>query len=320
LRVKVALLGLCLGCLGLSIQEQSQPIQKQEIRLREVHAIITDQKDHSLDDITKEDIQLIQDGVPQTIESFSLLDMPIRYGLVIDTSGSLRSQFPRVIQTSKNLVARNRSSDATFVARFVDSTRINLVREMTANKEQLLASLGTLKVEGGQTALIDAVYATAEYLIKLEAGSEMKYRKALVLITDGEDRNSFYKSDQLFKMLRNKNLKIFVIGLVQELDNEGGFSRKAPRERALELIGQLTKTTGGRAFFPNKAQDFERVVDELSHDLQKQYVLSYRPEPGAIKKEHEVQIKVSDTPDKRKRQALLKSKYSAEDLEGANNR
>ncbi len=295
-------------------QEVSRPVNKSDAALRELHVIITDNKERSLDDVKQNDIQLIEDGLPQTIESFSLIDLPVIYGLVIDTSGSMRTQFPTIIDTVKKIIEANRPNDQAFIVSFVTSIRILLAQETTSNKLQLLDALNTLYIEGGQTALIDAVYLSAEKLLKTETSDQkLKARKALVVITDGEDRSSIRKEEDLFRMLQNGGPKIFVIGLIEELDAEGGFIRKSPRERAVRLIERLTKETGGRGFFPRKKEDFTKVVAEISHDLQRQYVIGYRSTAGT-EKFHTVEIKVSDTPDKKKRRAVLKPKYKTEEL------
>ncbi len=113
------------ACSGLAAQEQTVPNQIKKVQPREVHTIFIDDKNHSVSDVTGDEVQLIQDGAQQTIESFSLREMPIRYGLLIDTTGSLRGQFPAVVETVKSLVLKNRPGDETFMAGFVDSSQIN---------------------------------------------------------------------------------------------------------------------------------------------------------------------------------------------------
>ena len=297
-----------------SLAQEVPPANKSEAALKELHVIITDNKGHALDDVKQSDIQLIEDGVPQTIESFSLVERPVIYGLVIDTSGSMRTQLPTIIDTAKKIIEANRPNDEAFIVRFVSSDRIMLAQEKTSDKLQLLNALNTFYVEGGRTAVIDAVYLSAEKLMKAEPSEQkLQPRKALILITDGEDRSSIRKEEDLFRMLQDGGPMIFVIGLVEELDAEVAFTRKSPRERALGLIERLTQETGGRVLFPKK-KDFANVVTEITHDLQRQYVVGYRSmaEPQKV---HTVEIKVSDTPDKKKRKAVLKSKYKAGELE-----
>ena len=93
-------------------------------------------------------------------------------------------------------------------------------------------TVSTPYTEGGQTAIIDAVYLTAEHVAEYKKGDDNdRRRRALIVITDGEDRNSFYNQEQLWAKLREEDVQIFVIGFVNELDKEGGLIRKSPRER-----------------------------------------------------------------------------------------
>jgi Ca-activated chloride channel family protein len=99
----------------------------------------------------------------------------------------------------------------------------------------------------------------------------------LIVITDGEDRNSFYKQEQLFARLREEDVQIFVIGFVNELDKEAGLIRKSPREKAVQLINKLATETGGRAFFPESLADLPQIANEIIRDLRTQYVIAYNP-------------------------------------------
>jgi len=99
----------------------------------------------------------------------------------------------------------------------------------------------------------------------------------LIVITDGEDRNSFYKQEQLFARLREEDVQIFVIGFVNELDKEQGLIRKSPREKAVTLINKLASETGGRAFFPDSVADLPQIANEIIRDLRTQYIVAYNP-------------------------------------------
>ena len=97
------------------------------------------------------------------------------------------------------------------------------------------------------------------------------------MITDGEDRASFYSPDKLFARLREEDVQIYVIGFVRELDKEGGLIRKSPREKAVNLINRLATETGGRAFFPESLSELPQIANEIVRDLRTQYVLAYNP-------------------------------------------
>ena len=162
--------------------------------------------------------------------------------------------------------------------RFVGRDNTETVQDFTANKELLMDALDNMYVEGGQSAIVDAVYLSAEHVAEYRKGDDTdRRRRALIVITDGEDRNSFYNQEQLFARLREEDVQIFVIGFVNELDKEAGFIRKSPREKAVNLINKLAEQTGGRAFFPESLSELPAIANEIIRDLRTQYVIAYNP-------------------------------------------
>jgi Ca-activated chloride channel family protein len=239
---------------------------------------VIDRNNRPINNVQKAEFHVFEDGVPQPIEDFTREEVPISYGLAVDTSGSLRSQLPTVIEAGKTIINANRSGDETFLVRFISSDKIETIQDFTDKKDLLIDGLDSFYVEGGQTAIIDAVYLSAEHVSEYRKGDDGdRRRRALIVITDGEDRNSFYKQEQLFARLREEDVQIFVIGFVNELDKEAGFIRKSPRERAVNLINKLAEETGGRAFFPESVSELPQIANEIIRDLRTQYVLSYNP-------------------------------------------
>ncbi|HEV7475821.1 MAG TPA: VWA domain-containing protein [Pyrinomonadaceae bacterium] len=239
---------------------------------------VIDRNNRPIDNVRQNDFHVFEDGVVQPIESFTREEVPISYGLAIDTSGSLRSQLQGVIDAGKTIISSNRSGDETFLVRFISSDKIETVQDFTPNKDLLVDGLESLYVEGGQTAIIDAVYLTAEHVAEYKKGDDSdRRRRALIVITDGEDRSSFYSQEKLFARLREEDVQIYVIGFVRELDKEGGLIRKSPRDKAVNLINKLATETGGRAFFPERLAELPGIASEIVRDLRTQYVLSYNP-------------------------------------------
>ncbi|MDQ3253748.1 MAG: VWA domain-containing protein, partial [Acidobacteriota bacterium] len=158
---------------------------------------VIDRMNRPVDDVRQDDFRVLENGMPQKIEYFSREEVPIQYGLVIDNSGSLRSQINQVIDAGKSIVNSNKPGDETFLVRFIDSSKIELKQDFTADKSLLIDALDELYVEGGATAVIDAVYVSAERAAEYKKGNDLndRRRRALILITDGEDRNSQYKQD-----------------------------------------------------------------------------------------------------------------------------
>jgi Ca-activated chloride channel family protein len=246
--------------------------------LVQLHVRVIDRYNRPIDNVPRGDFHVFEDGVLQPIESFTREEVPISYGLAVDTSGSLRSQLQSVIDAGKTIINSNKQGDETFLVRFISSDKIETVQDFTANKELLVDGLDSFFVEGGQTAIIDAVYLSAEHVSEYRKNDEGdRRRRALIVITDGEDRNSFYKQEQLFARLREEDVQIFVIGFVNELDKEAGLIRKSPREKAVGLINKLATETGGRAFFPDSVADLPQIAAEIVRDLRTQYVIAYNP-------------------------------------------
>jgi Ca-activated chloride channel family protein len=246
--------------------------------LVQLHVRVIDRNNRPINDVPQNAFHVYEDGALQPIENFSREEVPISYGLAVDTSGSLRSQLQSVIDAGKTIINANKPGDETFLVRFISSDKIETVQDFTASKDLLMDGLDSFYVEGGQTAIIDAVYLSAEHVSEYKRGDDGdRRRRALIVITDGEDRNSFYKQEQLFARLREEDVQIFVIGFVNELDKEAGLIRKSPREKAVGLINKLATETGGRAFFPESISDLPQIANEIIRDLRTQYVIAYNP-------------------------------------------
>ncbi|HKR59910.1 MAG TPA: VWA domain-containing protein [Pyrinomonadaceae bacterium] len=273
---------------------------------------VIDRNNRPIDNVRENEMHVFEDGVEQPIESFSREEVPISYGLAVDTSGSLRSQLQSVIDAGKSIINTNKPGDETFLVRFISSDKIETVQDFTSNQDLLIEALDSLYVEGGQTAVIDAVYLSAERLAEYKKGDDNdRRRRALIVVTDGEDRVSFYKQEQLFARLREQDVQIYVIGFVNELDKEGGFIRKSPRDRSVNLINKLASETGGRAFFPDSIADLPQIANEIVRDLRTQYVVAYNPTNKARDGSYRIiRIGVADT-GRDKRIALTRSGRTA---------
>jgi Ca-activated chloride channel family protein len=277
-----------------------------------LHIRVIDRNNHPINNIAKDDFKIFEDGVPQPVFSFTQEEVPVIYGLAVDTSGSLRSQLTQVIDAAKTIINSNKRGDETFLERFIDRDKIENLQEFTPNKDVLLDAVDNLYVEGGQTAVIDGVYLAAEHVAEYKKGSEDdRRRRALIVVTDGEDRASYYNEIQLFQRLREEDVQIYVIGFVNELDADKGFIRKSPREKAVNLINRIASETGGRAFFPQSISELPQVANEIVRDLRTQYVVSYDPTNKAHDGTYRaIKVVVAEVPGQ-KRIALTRSGRTA---------
>jgi len=216
-----------------------------------LHVRVIDRNNRPINNINKADFKVLEDGVPQPIFSFTEEEVPVIYGLAVDTSGSLRPQFDSVISAAKTIINSNKKGDETFLERFISSDKIETIQDFTDKKDFLMDGLDQLYIEGGQTAVIDGVYLAAGHVADYKnTTNDDRRRRALIVVTDGEDRQSYYNEQQLFAQLREEDVQIYVIGFVNELDSDRGLIRKSSKDKAVGLLNRLATETGGRAFFP----------------------------------------------------------------------
>ena len=218
-----------------------------------------------------------------------------------------------MIDAAKTIINSNKTGDETFLVRFISTDKIETVQDFTSNKDLLMDGLDNLFTEGGQTAVIDAVYLSAERVAEYKKGNaDDRRRRALIIVTDGEDRNSYFKQDQLFSRLREEDVQIYVIGFVGELDKEGGLIKKSSRERAVALLNRLATDTGGRAFYPQSITELPEIASAIVRDLRTQYVISYTPTNTAHDGTYRaIKVAVADGSGRDKRIALTRAGYTA---------
>ena len=259
---------------------------------------VLDSEGKSVADVPQSNFQITEDGVPQKISLFVNDRVLLRYGLMIDNSGSLRSQFPNVVRTASTIVNSNAADDEAFLIRFISSEKIETVQELTNDKARLIAGVESLYIEMGQTAILDAIYLGADYLVKQKGDDPNIRRKALVLITDGEERISYHRQDAVFRLLGSNGIQVFIIALTSELE-------KDKQEKAMNFVAQLANETGGKAFFPSSVTELNNIAKGLINDLRRQYVIGYVPTGGDSKKEfHKIQVSITENPNHDKRVAV----------------
>ena len=281
-----------------------------ETELVNLNVRVVDRNNRSITNLTKNDFKVFEDNVQQPIEFFSKSEVPTNYTLLIDNSGSLRFQLEKVIEAGKIIIGTNRPDDETSIIRFVSSDKIEIQQDFTPSKDDLYDSLDNLYIEGGQTAIIDAVYLAAEKVTDYEKTNNPNDRKrrALVLVTDGEDRDSFYKETQLYDLLRETDVQIYVIGFVNELSKDGGFISKSPQGKAKAFLQRLATETGGKVYFPNNLSELNTIASDIASELRTQYSIGYLPTDDAVSKDYRnIKVAVADGPKNEKRIAITRS-------------
>ena len=174
----------------------------------------------------------------------------ISYGIVVDNSGSYRMLLDGIVEAVKNIVNENKADDETFLVRFVDTDKIYLSQDFTPDKSQVRDAADEMYIEGGKTAILDAVYFSAKHL-SAKANAESNRRRALILITDGDDRQSRVKIEEVLKFLKDEKIQVFSIGLSDE-------------KVYTKLPDKLAKETNGRFFTPKNRAEIPAVIKELT--------------------------------------------------------
>lgn len=299
LRVWTLCVALCASVFVVAINAQ-QPASRASVNL-----IVTDNKGTALDDVKQEQIQLSEDGNDQVIKEFAKTTLPVSYCILIDTSGSFRSLLPKTIEFAKLIASNNSPGDDTCLIRFTASDQIQKVSDFTSDRQAIIQLLDVLKTLPGQSAVIDAIYMATHHTAT-HAASVPDRRRAVVLISDGQDRQSYYKEKDLINLLRKSDVQVFVLGITDQLDDVGGLIRPGPRQTAEALLERVAAESGGRVFRLRSKESFNKAAEEIVHDLHTQYVIGYERAGEGKKGFKEIKVKVSNPPDTAKRIAVTR--------------
>jgi Ca-activated chloride channel family protein len=178
----------------------------------------------------------------------------LSYGVVVDNSGSYRMIFETIIKSTNQIFEAKGANDEAFLVRFVDADKISLVQDFTTSKDELQSASEEMFIEGGQTAILDGVYFAAKHLAENASANR---RKILILITDGEDRKSAAKIEQVLKFLRDEKIQVYTLDL-----SDGKIYKS--------LLEKLAKETGGKSFLVEKRSEVEAIVKQLTNAVHAQ--------------------------------------------------
>jgi VWFA-related protein len=229
---------------------------------------VTDKHGHYIPDLRQSDFALLDDGrAPARVNSFhQQINLPLRVGLVVDASTSIRSRFQFEQQSATEFLLQilKSKSDRAFVMGF-DVTP-NVTQDWTNNIDGLQTGVTRLR-PGGGTALFDAVYtACRDKLLDISRGQE-PVRKAMVLISDGDDDQSRVYLDEAIKECQRAETIIYAVST----------NWTPSRGKGDQVLTQMATETGGVAFFPPSAEDMSISFQSIQEELRSQYALTYTP-------------------------------------------
>lgn len=293
-----------------------------ETRLEVLPVTVTDKKGKLVTGLGKGDFTLTQDGRPQTIESFDVgANVPLTLGLLFDTGAGMREVLEKERSASKSLLNQLmvRPEDKGFLLHF--DAEVELLEDFTPSKEKLERAIDVMgstnakpesldkptgtHVAGG-TTLYDALYLASDELMRRQKG-----RKALVLFSDGEDRNSKELLSSAIEAAQRAEVPVYTVYLKgagraeqQEYEPSNGGGRRGgmggggypgggypgsrtprpqsvPRIDGKKIMGQIAFQTGGRYFEAKKKENLDEIYGLIAEELRTQYVLRYTPDRPA---------------------------------------
>ncbi len=254
-----AILSLALNIYGQGTKQQERPLFRVGVETVFVKVSVTDPLNRYVTGLERDHFRVFEDKVEQSISQFTQETAPISVGIIFDVSGSMKDN--NNINSAKNALIRFLQSangeDQFFLVTFNHQT--NMAQAFTSESAAIQNQIA-FRTPGGRTALYDAVYKGLDYI---RQGKNEK--KALILITDGEDNSSRYTPAEVREFAKESDVQIYGIGEEGKL----GYGRSE--------IQNIVSLTGGRAFFPNNFNELDYYIDLIHAELRNQYVIGYNP-------------------------------------------
>ena len=240
------------------------------VPVNEVNVVftVTDKHNHYVKDLKATDFRILDNNKPPAnVRNFaSETNLPLRVGLLVDASNSIRDRFRFEQQAAIEFLSQivHPDRDQAFVIGF--DTTPEITQDFTNNPEKLASGVRLLR-PGGGTALYDAVYgACHDKLIKVQS-NRGALRRAIILLSDGEDNQSRVTRDDAIEEAQRAEVIVYTIST-----NVSG-----TKSRGDKILEAIANATGGRAFFPFKIEEVSDAFSQIQEELRSQYAVSYKP-------------------------------------------
>jgi len=275
------------------VAQKPEPVDPSDARIKvdvtrvNVLFTVTDKKGRFITDLLKEDFSVTENKKAQLIQEFTAeTDLPLRIAILIDTSNSIRDRFKFEQEAAIefiNSVIRPREDKAMVVS---FDTAAELVSDLSDDPDKLAKSIRNLR-PGGGTALYDAIYFACRDRLQQDQPRH-KFRRAIIIVSDGDDNQSRVSRDQALEMAQKADVVVYAISTnISKIEGDGD-----------KVLRYLSLETGGQAFFPFKVQDLAQSFENIANELRRQYNIFYRPEP--LKTDglyHAISVKVNGRKD-----------------------
>jgi len=239
-------------------------------------------------DLEERDLEIYEDGQRQVPSSFTRRDLPVSLTLLLDASASIADRLPLAQAAAVGFLETLGPRDQASVTEFND--RVRLLQAPTADREALRTAVGRITA-GGSTALHNALFATLEALPEASRDSELR-RRAIVLLSDGEDTASLVWEEQVVELARRREAAIHVIDLRSRQEDN----------RSARLLRVLSRESGGEVHHPGSIRDLDDVYARIAEELKSQYSVGYiSTQPARDGRWRRIEVKVRGRGDLRVR-------------------
>lgn len=232
---------------------------------------VTDKKNRYITNLKSSEFTVYEDDKPQTIQIFrGETDLPLKIALLVDASasitGKLKFEQEAAIEFLQSILRRKQ--DEALLITF--DAGVELVQDFTDDIDQLSKAIRAIRAGGG-TAFYDAVYRVCQEKLLTQKGN---YRKVIIVITDGDDNQSRATRTEAIELAQRAEAAIYAIST-----NSSGFALdlKGGSHKFDKILKDMSDETGGRVFFPFKAQDLAQSFQDIGRELRSQYNLGYSP-------------------------------------------
>jgi Ca-activated chloride channel family protein len=253
--------------------DQAAPQPRQQIfravvDIVSLNVTVVDNQNRYVTDLTQDDFSVFEDGTKQDLTFFNRTSLPIALSLLIDTSASMENRLSFAQEAAIGFVRKLREDDLAQVVDF--DSRVEVVQDFTPKVAELEKAIKST-VAGGSTSLHNALYISLRELSKIKArGPEEVRRRAIVVLSDGEDTSSLVTYEEVLELAKRAETAIYSIGI------QGRESSPSKGFREAEFVlRQLAQETGGRAFFPSRPEDLKDVYGQIADELSSQYTIGY---------------------------------------------
>jgi Ca-activated chloride channel homolog len=230
---------------------------------------VTDAHGRPVVGLERQNFTILEDGRPQELSLFASEPIPLSLAILVDTSTSMERTLPSARAAAANLLGPLHPGDEAMIAEFTQRYRVR--QDFTADLPSLARALDALKANGA-TALYDAVYCSMKGFSDGAKGGELR-RRALVLLTDGEDTASLTTEEQALDLARRSGVVVYTIGFGA---GPGNASSEAGM-RAAHFLTRVAAESGGQAYFTSRLSDLTGVYARIAEELRTQYTLGYVP-------------------------------------------